>query len=81
MPVETNPGAEVGVGGAIAKDFDSSGAATKADGEAGEVAKLEEGGIVVEGGGGGGGEPLTPLVVPRVQPPKEAQLGVEEPHP
>eukprot|EP00903_Cladosiphon_okamuranus_P011141 g10515.t1 len=78
LPVEANPGDNVGVEGAIAKQFDRSGAVTTADGGAGEVAKLEQGGIVV--GAGGGIEPLSPLVVPGVPPPTAAELAVEEPH-
>eukprot|EP00752_Nemacystus_decipiens_P003601 g3320.t1 len=79
LPVETNPVANVGTEGAIAKEFDSSAAVTQADGDAGVVAKLEEGGIVA--GGAGGVEPLPPQETPGVPPPIEAKPDMEEPHP
>ena len=80
MPVETNPVADVDSEGAIAKEFDDSGTATKAGGDGGEVTKLEEGGIAA--GEAGGVEPLPLLLEPGgVSPPKEAKPDSEEQHP
>lgn len=69
---------------AIAKEFDSSGAAAAvADGGAEGVARLEEGGAGDGGGAGGAGggpEALSPLVVPGVSPEVAARQTTEEPH-
>lgn len=70
VPVETNPGASVGAEGAIAKEFDSPEVVTTAAGDAGEGARLEEGGIAAAAAGG----------VPGAAPAVEAKLAVEERH-